>query len=164
MAVPDRVVPADGTAGPVGADPQTFLGALVSLMRAHDSYGVWDRKSDETVLARFVLSPEKRRAIPVTADPDAAVLWRLDVFYTAVGLAVSRQTGLDATSLVKVSGEGFGRAVITVGILVLVSRPLRDVHRFGFESIEALASAGEALVATALARIYRFPALACEAG
>lgn len=164
MAVRDRVVPADDATVLHGGDDQAFLRALVSLMRAHDSYGVWDSKPDEMVLARFILSPEKRRAIPVTADPDAAVLWRLEVFYTAVGLAVSRRTGLDVTSLVKVSGEGFGRAVITVGILVLASRPLRDVHRFGFESIGALASAGEDLVSTALARIYRFPALACETG
>ena len=165
MAAPDRVVAADPEPTvTLDAGEASFVRALVSLMRAHDSYGVWDRKPDDAVIGRFVLSPERRRAIPITGDPEPAVLWRLEVFYTAIGLAVSRRTGLDATTLVKVAGEGFGRAMVTVGLLVVVSRPLRDVHRFGFESAEALSSTGEGLVAAALSRIDRFPAIAREPG
>ena len=150
-------------AAPPTPDPAPdFQAALVTLMRAHDSFGVWDRKSDDQILRRFVLSKAERRAIPVVGDPDPKVLWRLDVFYTAVGYAISRRTGVDAAAIVKISAEGFGRAVITVGRLVVLSRSLRDVHRFGFESIPALTAAGEAMVAAGLDLIERFPAVARE--
>jgi hypothetical protein len=42
----------------------------------------------------------------------------------------------------------------------VLSRTLRDVHRFGFESIHALTSAGEALVAESIDIINRFPEVA----
>lgn len=134
--------------------------SLVKLMRAHDSYGAWEKKSDEEILQGFVLTKEQRRAIPVIGEPDSKVLWRLEVFYTAVSYAITRRTGLDTTPIIKISGEGFGRVMLTVGRLVVLSRSLRDVHRFGFDSTDALVSAGEAMVADGIDMIERFPAVA----
>ena len=139
-----------------------FHESLLNLMRAHDTYGVWKGKANDEILAGFVVTKEKRRTIPVIGEPDSKVLWRLDVFYTAVSLAITRLTGLNAVPIVKVSDEGFGRAFITVGRLVVLSRSLRDVHRFGFESLEALADAGEAMVVESLEMIERFPAASAE--
>lgn len=136
--------------------------SLVKLMRAHDSFGAWEKKSDEEILQGFVLTKEQRRAIPVIGEPDSKVLWRLEVFYTAVSYAITRRTGLDTTPIIKISGEGFGRVMITVGRLVVLSRSLRDVHRFGFDSTDALASAGESMVAESIDAIERFPAVASE--
>lgn len=136
--------------------------SLVKLMRAHDSYGVWEKKSDEEILKGFVLTKEQRRAIPVIGEPDSKVLWRLEVFYTAVSYAITRRTGLDTTPIIKISGEGFGRVILTAGRLVVLSRSLRDVHRFGFGSTDALASAGETMVAEGIDAIERFPAVARE--
>ena len=144
----------DGDAEPI------YRESLVKLMRAHDAYGAWEKKSDEDILQGFVLTKEQRRAIPVIGEPDSKVLWRIEVFYTAVSYAVTRRTGLDATPIVKLSGEGFGRVVITVGRLVVLSRALRDVHRFGFDSTNALTSAGESMVAESLDAIERFPTVA----
>ena len=135
--------------------------SLVTLMRAHDTYGAWEKKSDEEILQGFVLTKEQRRSIPIIGEPDSKVLWRLEVFYTAVSFAVTRRTGLDATPIVKLSGEGFGRVVIIVGRLVVLSRALRDVHRFGFDSTDALTLAGEALVTESIDTIGRFPSVAC---
>jgi|APTNR8051073442_1049403.scaffolds.fasta_scaffold04781_6 probable nitrogen fixation protein len=144
-------------------DPDTasiYRTSLVTLMRAHDTYGVWEKKSDEEILQGFVLTKEQRRAIPIIGEPDAKVLWRLEVFYTAVSYAVTRRSGLDATPIIKLSGEGFGRVVITVGRLVVLSRAVRDVHRFGFDSTNALTLAGGTMVAESLDAIERFPAVA----
>ena len=141
-------------------DSAAFRTCLVQLMRAHDAYGVWAKKPDDEVLERFVLSKEQRRAIPVIGEPDSKVLWRIEVFYTAIGYALTRHTGLDATPILKISDEGFGRALITVGRLVVLSRTLRDVHRFGFESVAALTGAGEAMLAESLVVLDRFPAVA----
>ena len=148
--------PAEPAAAPI------FRDSLVKLMRAHDTYGVWAGKSDDQILAAYVLSKEQRRAMPAMGDPDPKVLWRIDVFYTAVGYALTRVTGLDATPVIKISAEGFGRVLITAGRLVVLSRVLRDVHRFGFESTAALTSAGDAMVADAIEVVARFPAVAGE--
>jgi probable nitrogen fixation protein len=42
--------------------------------------------------------------------------------------------------MTKMSHEGFGRTVLTTGRLIVVNRYLRDVHRFGFPSLEKLAA------------------------
>lgn len=156
----NEVLPAAAEASPDPAEPEIYRGSLITLMRAHDTYGVWTKKPDDALLQSFVLTKEQRRAIPTIGDPDAKVLWRLEIFYTAVGYAINRLTGLDATPIMKISGEGFGRVMITVGRLVVLSRTVRDVHRFGFASTDALASAGEALVAEGIAVINRFPEVA----
>lgn len=133
-----------------------YRNSLITLMRAHDTYGVWSKKTDDEVLASFVLTKEKRRSIPIIGDPDEKVLWRLEIFYTAVAYAINRESRLDATPIMKISGEGFGRVLITAGRLVVLNRTLRDVHRFGFESVDALAAAGQALVADGVGIINRF--------
>jgi len=58
------------------------------------------------------------------------------------------------------SHEGFGRVILTVGRLVVISKSLRDVHRFGFESFEKLAEAGEKLVEDAKKWIELYPMVA----
>ena len=137
-----------------------FVRALVRQVRAHDTTGFWETKSDAKLLQGFVVTREQRRAMPVIADPDAKTLWRVEQFYSAAGLAVEQATGLIATPLVKLTHEGFGRAVLIAGRLVVVSRILRDVHRFGFESLSRLAAEGEKLVAEAAKLIDEFPDVA----
>jgi len=53
----------------------------------------------------------------------------------------------------RIHWEGFGRVVLIAGRLVVLSHHLRDVHRFGFASYEALADEGERLTAEAIAMI-----------
>ncbi len=107
--------------------------ALVRLMRAQDAHGAWDKKNDEQLLAEFIVTKEQRRAMPIIGDPDPDILWRIEMFYTAVGLAVEAQCGVIAGPMMKMSHEGFGRLVLIAGKLIVLSRHLRDVHRFGFE-------------------------------
>ena len=64
-----------------------LLATLVRLLRAEDSYGAWEGKSDARILRPFVVNKEERRAIPIMGDPDPDVLWRLDKFYIAIGIA-----------------------------------------------------------------------------
>jgi probable nitrogen fixation protein len=50
--------------------------------------------------------------------------------------------------------------ILSVGRLVVISKSLRDVHRFGFESFDKLAEAGEKLVDDAKKWIDAYPAVA----
>lgn len=133
-----------------------FCSELVRQVRAADTYGLWDGKPDTELLAPFVIDKAKAREIPVVGDPGPEVLERLSQFYAAVALGIEKRCGLMASPLLKVSGEGFGRVVLTCGRLVAVSKSLRDVHRFGFPNLEKLEEAGTALVNDALTWIDRF--------
>ena len=133
---------------------------LVKQWRAQDTHGVWDSKSDATLLAPYILTREQRRAIPLMGDPDPETLWRLELFYNAVGLAIERATGVMVAPMMKMSHEGFGRLILTAGRLIAVNKQLRDVHRFGFDSLEALAAEGGKLVAAGVEMIQKYPELA----
>ncbi|HEY0838439.1 MAG TPA: NifX-associated nitrogen fixation protein [Azospirillum sp.] len=134
---------------------QQFLKNLVMLFRAEDSYGAWEGKSDDVLLEPFILDKEARAALPIIGDPDPDTLWRLELFYKAVGITVEKLTRVMATPMLKMSHEGFGRIVLISGRLVVVSKHLRDVHRFGFPSKEKLAADGAKLVRDAVALIEK---------
>ena len=87
-------------------------------------------------------------------------MWRLELFYNAVGLAVERLTGHMVSPIMKMSHEGFGRMVLTAGRLVVINKHLRDVHRFGFETYAKLAAEGDKLVASAVEIIGKYPEVA----
>lgn len=137
-----------------------FLKTLVMLFRAEDSYGAWEGKSDETILAPFILDKEARAAIPIMGDPDPDTLWRLDLFHNAVGLAIERATKCMVSPMTKMSHEGFGRTVLTTGRLIVVNRHLRDVHRFGYPSLAKLAEAGNKLVNEGIDMVNKYPEVA----
>lgn len=137
-----------------------FVAELVKQWRAQDTHGAWDRKSDAELLAPYVIDREQRRQMSIIGDPDPETLWRLELFYNAVGLAVERRTGIMVSPMMKMSHEGFGKMLLTAGRLVVVVRHLRDVHRFGFDSLEKLAQEGEKLVEAAVEMIAKFPEVA----
>lgn len=137
-----------------------FVATLVRLVRAQDSYGVWEGTSDADLLKPFLLTREQRKALPLMADPDPDVLARLELFYNAVSLTIERETGLVASPMMKMHHEGFGRVLLTTGRLVVLSRHLRDVHRFGFDSIEKLAAEGGKIVASGVEAITTYAEVA----
>jgi probable nitrogen fixation protein len=137
-----------------------FTVELIKQLRAHDSFGAWDGKSNAQLLEPYILTKEKRATIPIIGDPDPETLWRLELFYNAVGLAIERATGVMVAPMMKMSHEGFGRMALTAGRLIAVNKQLRDVHRFGFASLEKLAEEGQKLVDAGVAMIERFPEVA----
>lgn len=137
-----------------------FVRELVKQWRAQDAHGAWDGKSDEQLLAPYILTKEQRRGIPIIGDPDPEVLWRLELFYNAVGLAIERATGVMVSPMIKMHHEGFGRLALIAGRLIVVNKYLRDIHRFGFESMEKLAAEGEKLIAAGVEMIEKFPEVA----
>ncbi|MDA8389507.1 MAG: NifX-associated nitrogen fixation protein [Gammaproteobacteria bacterium] len=143
-----------------GVVPSAFLSGLIAQWRAQDMHGVWNNKSDQELLAPYIFTKEKRRTLPLMADPDAQTLWRLEIFYDAIGLAIARATGVMVTPMIKIHAEGFGRVMLTAGRLVVFVKHVRDAHRFGFESLEALIADGEAQVAAGIDMIRRFPDVA----
>ena len=149
-----------GAAAPSPGLGAPFVTTLVRIIRAEDSFGAWDRKPDAELLSDFILDREARRAIPIVGDPSPDVLHRVDQYYKAIALRIEQRTDLMASPIMKMSHEGFGRVILTTGKLVAYSKTLRDAHRFGFDSIEALAREGEKAVDAAVRSIEEFPAVA----
>jgi probable nitrogen fixation protein len=139
---------------------EMFLNELAKQYRAQDTYGTWDGKSDATLLDPYIIDKEKRKEIPIMGDPDPETLWRLELFYNAVGLSVERRTGIMVSPMMKMSHEGFGRMVLTAGRLVVINKYLRDVHRFGFNDMDKLGEEGGKLVDAAVEMIEKFPEVA----
>jgi probable nitrogen fixation protein len=152
-----------GAASPPAVNPvmeKLFVKELIRQWRAQDAYGAWDGKTDGDLLEPYILDKEKRREMPIIGDPDPETLWRLELFYNAVGLVIERQTEIMVSPMMKLHHEGFGRLVLTAGRLIVINKQLRDVHRFGFDSLEKLALEGEKLVASAVEMIRKFPEVA----
>ncbi|HLO96420.1 MAG TPA: NifX-associated nitrogen fixation protein [Burkholderiaceae bacterium] len=137
-----------------------FIRELIKQIRAQDTHGTWEGKSDARLLEPFILSAEQRKALPMMGDPDPETLWRLDLFHNAVGLCIERATGCMVSPMTKMSHEGFGRTVLTTGRLIVVNRYLRDVHRFGYASLAKLADAGNKLVAEGVDMVQTYKEVA----
>ncbi|MBL8436972.1 NifX-associated nitrogen fixation protein [Zoogloea sp.] len=128
-----------------------FLKEMTKQMRALDSYGTYEGWPVEKILAPFVLTKEQRREIPVVGDPDDVTIARVKCFYNAIAVMVEKECGHMASCLINITHEGFGRGLIIVGKLVVLDRTLRDVHRFGFDSLSKMKDEADKLLATALA-------------
>ncbi|MHB8302554.1 MAG: NifX-associated nitrogen fixation protein [Acidobacteriaceae bacterium] len=150
----------EGTEQVAAPAAQVFLAELIKQWRAQDLSGSWDSKSDLDLLEPYILTREKRRELPMMGDPDPETLWRMELFYNAVGLAMERATGVMVSPLMKLHHEGFGRLVLTAGRLIVINKYLREVHRFGFESVEKLAAEGAKLVAAGVEWIEKYPEIA----
>ncbi len=137
-----------------------FIKELIKVWRAQDSHGAWESKSDLSLLDPYILDKEARRALPIIGDPDPETIWRLELFFNAVALSIERETGVMVTPMFKMSHEGFGRMVLIGGRLIVVNKQLRDVHRFGFDSLAKLAEEGGKHVAAGVAMIEKFPDVA----
>lgn len=133
-----------------------FIRELIKQLRAQDTHGTWEGKSDLQLLEPYILSAEQRRALPMMGDPDPETLWRLDLFHNAIGLSIEKATGCMVSPMMKMSHEGFGRAILTTGRLIVVNRYLRDVHRFGYPSLAKLAEAGNKLVSEGVGMVEKY--------
>lgn len=137
-----------------------FIKEMVKQMRAIDSYGTYDGWPADRILAPYVVTKEQRRSIPVIGDPDDIMLSRIRAFYNAIASLIEKECGLMAVPIINISHEGFGRAVITVGKLVVMDRVLRDVHRYGYESFSKMKDEGDKLLSVALEIIGKYPEVA----
>jgi probable nitrogen fixation protein len=137
-----------------------FLQEMVKQMRAIDTYGTYDDWSEAKILDPFVLTKERKAEIPVVGDPDEITMSRVKAFYNAISSLIEKECGLMAIPMINLSHEGFGRAIITVGKLVVMDKTLRDVHRFGFKSLSKMKDEADKFLSVALEIIGKYPDVA----
>ncbi len=134
-----------------------FMRELAKQMKAIDTYDSYNGWSTVKILDPYVLTKERRAAIPVVGDPDEITIARIKAFYNVIATLIEKECGLMAVPMINLSHEGFGRAIISVGKLILVDKILRDVHRFGFKSFSAMKDEGDKLLSVALQIVSEYP-------
>ncbi|MDI6750817.1 MAG: NifX-associated nitrogen fixation protein [Pseudomonadota bacterium] len=137
-----------------------FIKEMIRQMRALDSYGTYDGQPAEKLIEPLILTKERKAEIPIIGDPDEETVARVKAFYNAIATLIEKECGLMATPFIHLTHEGFGRALIIVGKLVALDKTLRDVHRFGFESLSKMKTEGDKLLAIALERVGAYPEVA----
>jgi probable nitrogen fixation protein len=137
-----------------------FMQEMVKQMRAIDTYDTYEGWSAAKILDPFVMTKERKAEIPVIGDPDEITMARVKVFYNAISALIEKECKLMAVPLINLSHEGFGRAIITVGKLVVMDKTLRDVHRFGFKSLSKMKDEADKYLSVALEIIGKYPEVA----
>ncbi len=65
-----------------------------------------------------------------------------------------------AVPTINLTHEGFGRALITVGKLVVMDKTLRDVHRFSFPTLPKMKDEADKILSVALEIVGDYPKVA----
>lgn len=134
-----------------------FIIEMIRQTRAFDSYGVNEDLNKAEILEPYVVTREQRREMPVIGDPDEELIARLKAFYSAIAMRIEAGCGHMASPLFNITYEGFGRVIISVGKLLVVDRTLRDVHRFGFPSLDKMCAEADKLITTGLELVETHP-------
>lgn len=133
---------------------------MLKQLRALDTYDTYEGWSDEKIIDPLVMTKERKREIPIIGDPDEITLARVKAYYNSIASLIEKRCGMMAVPVINITHEGFGRAFILVGKLIVVDKTLRDVHRFGFPSLEDLSTKTETVIEKAIALIEQFKEVA----
>ncbi len=130
-----------------------FPREMVKQLRAIDTYDTYQGWSEARILDPLIMTRQRKREIPIVGDPDEITMARVKAFYNALASQIEKRCGLMAVPVINLTHEGFGRAFITVGKLIVVDKTLRDVHRFGFPSLAKMNEEADMIISKALALI-----------
>jgi probable nitrogen fixation protein len=129
---------------------------MLKQLRALDTYDNYEGWPEAKIIDPLVLTKERKREIPIVGDPDETTLARIKAYYNAIASLIEKKSGLMAVPVINITHEGFGRAFVLVGKLIVTDKILRDVHRFGFPSLEDLSVKTEAVIDKAVALIDQY--------
>jgi len=135
---------------------------LIKQLRAIDTFDTYDGWSNAKIIDPIILTKERKREIPVIGDPDGITVARLKAYYNSLASLIEKKSGLMAVPVVNLSHEGFGRAFVMVGKLIVVDKILRDVHRWGFPSLDAMCEQSDKTIDKALELIEKYRAAAID--
>jgi probable nitrogen fixation protein len=138
--------------GIIGMSDSVFLKELVKQVRALDTYGVWEKDSDEKLLGdKYIKTKEQLKEIPIIADITQEQIKDMRLLLQALALAFEQKTAEMANVVIEMSHEGFGRGVVIAEKIVIVDKYFKDAHRFGYPTIEKLTEEGEKMLDKAIA-------------
>jgi len=134
-----------------------FLKELVRQVRALDTYGVWEKESDEQLLGKkYIKTKEQLKEIPIIADISKETIGDIRMILQAIALAFEGKTGVMANVCFEMSHEGFGRGVVIADKIVIADKYFKDAHRFAYPTMEKFIEEGDKMLAKAIETYEKF--------
>lgn len=133
-----------------------FIKELIRAVQAQDSYGVYKSWSPELILKPYIVSKQEKRLISTEEEVNPMTLARIKLFYNAIAASIELETNQIMQVVISINHEGFGWALVFCGRLLVVSRTLRDAHRFGFTSLEKLEDEGEKMTKAGIELVKKY--------
>lgn len=133
-----------------------FIKELIRSIQAQDAYGVYKSWSPELILKPYIVSKQEKRKISTEDEVNPMTLSRIKLFYNAIATSIELETNQIMQVVISINHEGFGWALVFCGRLLVVSRTLRDAHRFGFTSLEKLEDEGEKMSRSAIELVKKY--------
>ncbi len=136
----------------------SFAKNLIRVIDSYDSLGVYRNFTPEQKMARsFLLTNEEKQQMISCGHLDDKYKSQITLFFQAVALTIEEETGKMVSSIMEINDEGFGRAVLYSGRLVLLSKGLRGTMQFGYTKMEKAIKEGEKYVADGCSWIEKYP-------
>lgn len=116
-----------------------FNRSLCQMIDAYDYFGKGSGLSEEDKIARLLLfTPEEKQALSQDCTPNSKLRLQVEHVFQAMAVTLEVETERLMQSMVEMNGEGFGRAIVSSGRLILSSVTLRAGLRFPFTSAAKL--------------------------
>lgn len=142
-------------------NPLPFEKCVLSILDAFDKFGLMSNKPKDVKLKKhFLLDPEAPQGNGTLCGNDfGAIRRQAEIYFRAVAMAIDMRTGVPVCSIVEMDAEGFGRAVVYSGRLVLATQAWRQ-GQFGFTGMEDVEREGERLIASGIQWLEKYPDMA----
>ncbi|WP_223070349.1 DUF269 domain-containing protein [Paenibacillus caui] len=114
---------------------QQFGRSLCQILDAYDYFGKGSALSGDEKIARLALfTKEEKQALGMDCTPSPKLRQQVENVFQALALTLEAETNCLVQSMVDMNSEGFGRAIVSSGRLILISTTLRAGLRFPFTS------------------------------
>ncbi|MBA9088745.1 putative nitrogen fixation protein [Fontibacillus solani] len=113
----------------------TFNKSLSRILDAYDYFEKGSGLNTEEKIARLALfTAEEKLALGADCTPSPKLRKQVENVFQAMALTLEIETNSLVQSMVDMNSEGFGRAIVSSGRLILISTTLRAGLRFPFSS------------------------------
>lgn len=138
---------------------EEILKEIVNQVRAYDTYGTWEKKSDHDILNHlFLTKPEKQPSLSLMGhcEVDPKALLKLHAYFKAIGALIEKSSGLLTSVVINLDEEGNGIVLIYSGRLILVNKSIRDANKFRFKSLDEMALQAQRFIDKALELVEKY--------
>ncbi len=142
---------------------EEILKEIVNQIRAYDTYGTWEKKSDHDILNNlFLTKPEKQASLSLMGhcEVDPKALLKLHAYFKAIGALIEKSSGLLTSVVINLDEEGNGIVLIYSGRLILVNKSIRDANKFRFKSLDEMALQAQKFIDKALELLEKYSEVA----
>lgn len=114
---------------------QEFRRSLCHIADAYDYFGRDSMLGEAAKIEKLILfTKEEKLALGQDCTPSPKLHRQVEIVFQALALTLEAMTGCLMQSMVDMNHEGFGRAIVSSGRLILASTTLRAGLRFPFTS------------------------------